>query len=163
MADDNAVDYQVPKPNPELKKLDFLVGKWKSQGTYKATPYGPAGVVDGEDTFEWFNEYFLKHSWKQPLGIGVEYIGYEEARGCFYTHYFDSNGPYDEEGSTYEGEMRGNKYVQCGPARITYEPSADGKTIKYTAEMGKTGRRQSLKAPDSDWAEWLEATYTRVD
>lgn len=55
--------------------------------------------------------FFWEHRWGQELGIGVEYIGYDEPNKRFFTHYFDNNGPYDEEGSTYEGEMRGDSYM----------------------------------------------------
>lgn len=160
---DTADYYQAPTPAPELKQLNFLVGRWQTKGNFKASEYGEAGTVEGEHSFEWFNEFFLKHSWKEALGSGVEYIGYEDARKSFYTHYFDNNGPYDEEGSTYEGEMRGKSYVQCGPARIIYTPSEDGATMKVTAEMSsKQQRRQGLDAPDTDWQDWLEVTYTKV-
>lgn len=155
--------YQAPTPAPELKQLNFLVGTWQTKGVFKASDYGPAGTVEGEHSFEWFNEYFLKHSWKEALGSGVEYIGYDAPNKRFHTHYFDSNGPYDEEGSTYEGAIRGANYVQCGPARITYTPGADGATMKVTAEMSsKQQRHQGLDAPDSDWQDWLEVTYTKV-
>lgn len=159
---DAAADYQAPEPNPELKKLDFLVGTWEQKGHMKPSQFGPGGPIGGTHKWEWFNEYFLKHSWSQELGEGVEYIGYEDARKGFYTHYFDNNGPYDEEGSTYEGKMSGKSAVFCGPARLTFTPSADGKTIKFTAEGGKKSRRQTLDAPDSDWFDWMEGTFTKL-
>jgi hypothetical protein len=162
MADSSSTDYQAPQPAPELQRLSFLVGKWQTKGSFRAHAYGPAGSVEGEHTWEWFNEYFLKHTWKEGLGEGVEYIGYDEPNKRFHTHYFDNNGPYDEEGSTYEGAMRGDSYVQCGPARITYTPSSDGKTMKVTAKLGKKQRSQGLDTPDSEWEDWLEATYTKV-
>lgn len=165
MADTDAdatVNYQAPKPSPELKKLDFLVGAWEQKGHMKDSQFGPGGPIAGQHTWEWFNEYFLKHTWSQELGEGVEYIGYEEARKSFYTHYFDNNGPYDEEGSTYAGEMRGKSAVFCGPARITYTPSADDKTIHFTSEGTKNQRRQELTAPDSAWFDWMEGTFTKV-
>ena len=167
MADATSGEYfAAPKPNPKLKDLNFLVGKWKLTGNFRATDYGPAGTIEGEDTFEWFNEYFLKHTWKQPLGTGMEFLGYEEdeEENSIVTHYFDNNGPYSRNGgSIYRGEMRNKSYVQCGPARITYTPSEDGKVVKYTAEMSVDGKSHGLDAPDSAWAKWLEATYTKID
>lgn len=157
-------DYQPPKPSPELKKLNFLVGKWKLAGTMKETAqFGPGMELEGWHSWEWFNEYFMVHRWKQELGEGIEYIGWEEARNSFYSHYFDNNGPYDEDGSTYEGEMRGKNYVICGPARITYTPSDDGKTLHFTSEGAKSMRRQGLDAPDSEWFDWMEGTFTKTD
>lgn len=164
MADsDSSNYYQAPKPAPELEQLTFLNGTWKTKGSFKATQFGPAGSSEGEHRFERFNDFFWKHSWKENLGEGVEYIGYDEPNKRFHTHYFDNNGPYDEAGSTYEGAMRGDSYVQCGPARLTYTPSADGKTIKVTADMPKKGQSQGLGAPESEWEEWLEVVFTKTD
>lgn len=163
MADNETVDYQPPKPSPELKKLNFLVGKWELTGAMKETQFGPAAELSGQHSWEWFNDYFLVHRWNQAIGEGVEYIGWEEERGSFFSHYFDNNGPYDEGGSTYEGEMRGKSYVICGPARITYTPSDDGKTIKFTSEGSKDMAHHGLDAPDSAWFEMMEGTFTKID
>lgn len=163
MADNDIIDYQAPAPAPELKQLDFLVGKWEVEGTIKETQYGPAGNVGGWHSWKWMKGgYFLEHRWEQELGEGAEYIGFDATNNRFHSHYFESNGPYDEAGSTYEGAMRNNNFVQCGPARITYTPSADGKTMRVTSDLSPTGEVQGLDAPDSEWTAWLEATYTKV-
>lgn len=160
---DTSIDYQTPTPDPALKQLDFLVGEWDLKGTMKESAFGPAGVIEGWHKWEWkYNGFFLVHTWKQELGEGIEFIGYDAANKRFETHYFDTNGPYDEAGSTYKGEMRGKSYVQVGPARITYTPSDDGKTIKFTSDMPKDLQPRQLNAPDSNWVEWLEGTYTKI-
>jgi len=46
---------QPPKPGPEVQKLAYYVGTWKSAGEVKvAGLFGPAGKSSGTETCEWF-------------------------------------------------------------------------------------------------------------
>lgn len=39
---------EMPKPAPELKKLDFLAGTWTMDGDSKPGPMGPGGQNDDD-------------------------------------------------------------------------------------------------------------------
>ena len=43
-----SVQAPAPQPDPEVKKLQVLVGHWTFKGEYKAGPLGPGGKVAGE-------------------------------------------------------------------------------------------------------------------
>ena len=43
----------APKPAPELQRLNYFAGNWKSDSDMKANPWGPAGKVTGKDRSEW--------------------------------------------------------------------------------------------------------------
>ena len=46
---------QPPKPGPEVQKLAYYLGTWKSEGEVKVgSPSHPAGKFAGTDTCEWF-------------------------------------------------------------------------------------------------------------
>ena len=46
---------QPPKPGPEVQKLAYTLGTWKTEGEAKAgNPFGPAGKFSGTGTCEWF-------------------------------------------------------------------------------------------------------------
>jgi hypothetical protein len=45
---------EAPKPGPEVQKLGYFVGTWKSEGDIKQNPFMPAGKFSSSDTCEWF-------------------------------------------------------------------------------------------------------------
>jgi hypothetical protein len=49
-----------PKPHPELRRLDPLVGKWRSKDHTNDSGLGPGVVVESVETFGWLDGgYFL--------------------------------------------------------------------------------------------------------
>jgi hypothetical protein len=50
-----AAKMEAPKPGPEVKKLSYFVGTWKSEGDLKENPFGmPPGKFASTDKCEWF-------------------------------------------------------------------------------------------------------------
>src|SRR5918992_422641 len=88
---------EAPKPGPELKLLQYFVGKWTSEGEMKPGPMGPGGRITGSDTCEWFEGRFAvicRSEGKTPMGpsksIGILSYSPEEK---VYTYYgVDSSG-----------------------------------------------------------------------
>ncbi len=62
-ADNNTqASSQPPKPGPEHKRLDALVGKWKSDGRTIAGGDEPVIKISGTDAYEWLpGGFFLLH------------------------------------------------------------------------------------------------------
>jgi hypothetical protein len=56
----------------------------------------------------------------QPPDEGVMYWGYDEPRGRFKTYFFNDQGPYDSDLSSYEGEVVDNRLVFTGGARFSH-------------------------------------------
>lgn len=155
MADDR--EFTMPRPSGALRRLEFLVGTWRSEGTLE----GPAGTVSGTETFAWLpGGFFLVHHWAGTFDVGAATVvdaGYEffdfDPVGCaFRTHFFSSLGPYDATNSQYRGDFDGPSLVLVGPARVTREPDGDDR-IRYVGEVpdGKGG-----------WAPWLRGELTRA-
>jgi len=72
---------QAPKPNPDLKSLDRLVGTWKV-----SDPSGKGGPK-GTETYEWMEGgFFLMHRFDFDHSgrkvKGIEIIGYEHTFGA---------------------------------------------------------------------------------
>lgn len=159
MADDN--EFAVPRPSPALRRLEFLVGSWRSEGTLECGAMGPAGTLSGTETFAWLpGGFFLTHRWHGTfdaggttvLDAGYEFFDFDPVAGVFRSHFFSSLGPYHEAHSKYHGDFEGSALVLVGPARITRE--ADGvDRIRYAGEVpdGKGG-----------WAPWLRGLLTRT-
>jgi hypothetical protein len=78
---------ELSTPNPALKSLERLVGKWK------ATDPSGEGALDGATTFEWMEggNFLLQHV---DFGDskGIEIIGFDEESKSLRSHYFDRSG-----------------------------------------------------------------------
>src|ERR1700741_2966968 len=88
---------EMPKPAPELKKLDFLVGKWASDADMKPGPMGPGGKMSTEEHNEWMDGgYFLVlHSnFKGAAftGSSIAFMGYDRDEKAYTYDEFNSNG-----------------------------------------------------------------------
>ena len=71
-----------PVPNPELKKLDKLVGTWHV-----------SGETSGQVSFSWMEGGFFLVQYVDLDGAkGLEFIGYDEDSHSIKSHYFDNDG-----------------------------------------------------------------------
>jgi hypothetical protein len=113
---------KLPKePNPLLKTLEPLIGKWKISGS----------DVEGEASFEWMEGgFFLIQKFDLNQGghqKGIEYTGFDEETGTLRSHLMQTNGSrftytYEIDGDTFYywfGEKGSDIY-----SRSTF--SADG-------------------------------------
>lgn len=164
-------DHEVPdppKPDPALRRLDFLMGTWQLDGKTDPAFEGPAMKVTGTYSFEWLHGgFFLAQRWDTVFGDpaggpseelpggavqkGIMFYGYDADTGKYRTHYFDGNGPY-HKGSTYEGEVVGGHLRFTGPARFTVLPNDDD-TIVTDWELPTGG---------GGFAPWMQITWSRI-
>ena len=139
-----------PKPGPEVKRLGYFVGTWKSEGEMKPSPFGPGGKFTTTDRNEWFpgNFFVVMHSeGKTPMGPMQEMsvMGYNAEDKIYTYDGYDNMGEHDVSKGTvsgdtwvYNGESKmGGKVIkgrftikEGGPASYTYkfEMSMDGST-----------------------------------
>jgi Protein of unknown function (DUF1579) len=100
---------KAPQPSPELKKLDYFVGTWKTEGHTNSGPMGPAGSFSSIDHYEWQkgNFFVIGHSdFKSVMGDGVDLsvLGYDPAKKMFVYHSFNSAGEYESATGTFAGD-----------------------------------------------------------
>ena len=120
---DNARAGTLPvSPNPALRKLDRLVGRWTVSGK----------LVFGEIEYEWMEGafYLIQHvdltAFERPIQ-GVEYIGFDEDTQTLRSHFMDNHG----SNFTYTWDLEGDTL------RIWFgEKSADN---HFTGTFDKTG------------------------
>jgi hypothetical protein len=99
----------VPKPAPELKKLDYFAGSWSVQGEIKPSPFGPGGKLTGTEDLEWMDGGFFLvghtegHS---PMGDdkGLSIWGYDTEDKVYTFHAFNSSGEAISATGTLEGD-----------------------------------------------------------
>src|SRR5262245_31743251 len=94
-----------PTPAPELKKLDYFVGTWKSTGELKPSPMGPGGKFTSTERNEWMPGHFFLVTHGDASGV----IGHVIETAYFGYNAEDKNYTYDAFNSMGEAEhFKGN-------------------------------------------------------
>lgn len=139
-----------PQPAPELSKLDFLVGKWRSTAK-TSMPGAPSSEVTGTDSFEWQKgKYFLicNSEFTSPMGPGVELMifGYD-SHGSVYTYEsFNSSGEHEIATGTLSGDTWTWKSAEGSGAPFKWryiEKMVSPTSLKIHFEMSQDGTNWS--------------------
>ena len=74
--------FAAPPPHPELKRLEPLLGTWRSEDHTEDSIYGPGVPVASTESFDWLDGgYFLVSTYNavfgDPAQKGVMYWGYD--------------------------------------------------------------------------------------
>ncbi len=153
---------QPAKPNPELKKLEVLLGSWTYTGDAKQSPFGPAGKVTGTETFSMMaGGFFMEDRWdeKDPLGTvkGLQMWSYDATKKSLAYTYFTSAG---ESGSG-TVTISGNTWTWLGSG-ITYEgkPAYGRGTYTFTG-AGAFTVASDASADGKTWARSFEGKWTK--
>jgi hypothetical protein len=158
--------FDAPPPDPELKRLEPLLGTWTTEGHTQDSVLGPGVPVTSTETFRWLDGgYFLVQEYEttfgdEPTQRGVVYWGYDTAAGRFRIIFFSNNGPFTEEGNRYEGKVADGKLTSVGPARFQYELDGEGK-IKTNAD-GTSSVAWWLRDERGEWQAWMDLTFTKI-
>ena len=167
MADDTAPSaFEVPPPDPELKRLEPLLGTWTAAEHTEDSVLGPGVPVTSTESFYWLDGgYFLVSTYEtkfgsEPAQTGINYWGYDSEARKFRIIFFSNNGPYSEDGNRYEGSVADGKLTFEGPARFQYELDDDGK-IKTNSD-GSISVSWWLRDENGEWAPWMRNTFTRT-
>jgi len=99
----------MPKPAPELAKLDYLAGNWIGDGDLKPGPMGPGGKVTSTDEAHWMEgKFFLvmnsKFSGGMGEGSGTSYFGYNPDKKVYTYDEFNSMGQVEHSEGTVDGD-----------------------------------------------------------
>jgi Protein of unknown function (DUF1579) len=100
---------EVPKPGPELKKLDVFVGTWTLDGTMKPGMMGPGGSMTENEKCEWMEGsfYLVCHSeFKSSMGngSGLSVMGYSADDKAYTYREFNSFGEFDDSRGMLDGD-----------------------------------------------------------
>jgi hypothetical protein len=154
---------KAPAPGPENGRLAFFVGKWKTTGEMKETPFGPGGKFTATESCEWFSGKFslvCRSKGKGPTGptAGLGIMGYN-AEEKVYVYYGIDNTPmamttvprgtFADDAWTYEDESK-----------------MGGQVVKSRYVMKRTGKGSytsswAILGSDGQWKTVMEATSVR--
>ncbi len=142
-------------PNPALKPLSVLVGKWKTVGVH---PYIQGTELHGSVDIEWIEGgSFLKMSSTiahPQFPDSVSLLGSDDKSGHIFMLYFDQRGI----SRIYNFCMENNRWKWWRDSlelsqRCTIEIEDSGNKMTSKGEMRKDG---------SMWEKDLELSYTRI-
>jgi hypothetical protein len=141
----------------EHKRLEALIGRWKTEGWTKETPEAPAAKVDATDTYEWApGGYALLHGVDAKMGNetveGAEIIGYDPERSAYVTQYFGSDGPAAFEANLSEEDGALVWRMSSKTMRFTGTFSDDGGVITGHWELLDDG---------GNWQHWMDISLTK--
>ena len=155
----NAGAFTAPSPSPELRRLEPLVGTWRSDDRTQEGVLGPGVPVTSLETFSWLEGgYFLVHSYRTAFGsepdqTGVVYWSYDDDAGKFRTIFFSNNGPFTEDGNRYEGVVEGDRLTFVGPARFQHQLDRDGRIL--VNPDGTITVEWWLRDEGGSWQPWM--------
>ena len=147
--------HEAAIPNPALKPLSVLVGRWNTVGTH---PLVPGTTFHGQTSFQWLEggAFLVMHSEIKEPGIpsGIAIFGSDDSSGAYLMLYFDERGV----SRKYEVTLRDNvwKWWRDAPGfsqRFTAKIVDDGRTMIAEGQFSRNG---------SSWEKDLELTYTRA-
>jgi Protein of unknown function (DUF1579) len=159
--------FGAPPPDPELRRLNPLLGKWRSEAHTLDSVLGPGVPVTSTEEFYWLDGgYFLVSTYEtafgdEPAQKGINYWAYDSEAKRFRIIFFSNNGPYTEDGNRYEGKVAKGKLAFEGPARFQYELDDEGR-IKLHSD-GTLSVAWWLRDEDGEWEPWMNNTFSRTD
>ncbi|GAA2574141.1 hypothetical protein GCM10010411_02400 [Actinomadura fulvescens] len=143
-------------PRPENKRLDVLVGRWRSEGRTVPADGEPPVRIAGSDVYEWLaGGFFLVHHVDVRMGGDtvevIEMIGpYDPATGTYPMRSFDDQGNFTTMHAAVDD--RGVWTFTGGAERATLTIAEDGSTMSARWERTDDG---------STWLHWMDMTFAR--
>src|SRR5262245_28826363 len=163
MTEDEARAFVAPPPSRELKRLEPLIGKWRTKAMTEASALGPGALVTSVEEFHWLEGgYFLVQTYhtvfgNEPAQKGINYWFYDVEAKKFRIIFFSNNGPFTEDGNRYEGEIADEKLTFTGPARFQYDLDEGGKVKKN--DDGSLLIRWWLRDENGRFQPWMENIF----
>jgi Protein of unknown function (DUF1579) len=143
---------EMPKPGPEVKKLDMFAGLWTLDGEMKATSMGPGGKMTETEKCEWMDGGFFvvchaDFKGSMGSGSGITVMGYSTDDKIYTYREFNSWGEFTDSKGSVDGDtwtwtneekmgamtMKGRftmKITSPTSYNFSYEMSEDG--VKWT-------------------------------
>jgi hypothetical protein len=142
----------MPKPGPEVQRLAYFLGTWKTEGTMEASDFGPGGKFTGTDHNEWFpgGFFLVTHSDGSMGAMGkmkeMATMGYDTNKKAYTYHAVNSMGEEESSAGTVKGsdwDWRSDDFINGKPVKghfTIHEDSPTSYSMKFegSSDGGKT-------------------------
>jgi hypothetical protein len=151
---------QMPKPGPELKRLQYFTGTWHSEYELKPGPMAPGGKMSAVDQNRWMPGGFfveIRTEGNGTMGVlkGLAIMGYDAEAKVYTYDAFNNFGEADH----FKGTVQGDTWTW------TADGMMNGKATKlrFTAkEVSPTMYTMKFDmAPDGNWTTVMEGKATK--
>ncbi len=149
-----AVAQEMPKPAPEVKKLDALAGSWTLEGDMKPSAMGPGGKVTENEKCDWMEGGFYlvcKVDFKSNTmgdGSGLSILGYSTEDKAYtyrefnsWGEFTDSKGSLDNNTWTWTNDWKMGGMMMKG--RFTMKITSPT-TYDFSFEMSQDGTKWTM-------------------
>ena len=136
--------FDVPPPDPELRRLEPLVGTWRAEDHTQDSVYGPGVAVRNVETFRWLEGgYFLVQEYEtvfgdEPAQKGINYWYYDSEAERFRIIFFSNNGPFTEDGNRYQGKVAGRSSRSSDPRDSSTSSTTKGGSRRMTTARSRS-------------------------
>jgi hypothetical protein len=152
------------KPGPEVKKLDYFVGTWTTEGTVAQGPWGAGGKFSSTNTTEWMpgNFFIVGHSdSKMPAEVGgdskeISYIGYDVNQNTYTFDSFSSQGRHEVS----KGSVTGDTWLWTSEANYGGQDIKQKMTIKILSPTSHSIKFE-ISLDGTTWMTFMEGKATK--
>ena len=154
-----------PAPGPEVKKLGYFAGTWKSDGELKPGPMGPGGKFTEVIHSEWMSGGFflVEHTDATFAGMGkiveVAYLGYDPRDKSYSYDAFNSVGEAEHAKGSVEGDTWTWSSTLAGPDG---KPMKGRFTITIASPTSYTYKFEVAPESGGNYTSILEGKATKV-
>ena len=153
-----------PKPGPEVKKLEYFIGTWSSEGTISPGPWGQGGKFSGTDIMEWMpGNFFIEgHSdYKMPAELGgdgkaVSFMGYDTNQNTYTYNDFNSQGQHESSKGTFSADT----WTWTSSANYGGQEIQQKMTMKILSPTSYT-LKFDVSADGTNWMPFMEGKATK--
>jgi hypothetical protein len=154
---------EAPKPSPEHKKLDTLVGSWTVEGDAKPTPMGPGGKMTEIEKCDWMDgDFFLVchvdfKSVSMGSGSGMSVLGYSTEDKTYTYREYNSWG----ESMESKGSVDGDTWVWTNDEKMDGKTSKGRFTMKFISPTVYTFTYE-MSPEGSQWTTVMDGKATKA-
>jgi hypothetical protein len=152
---------EIPRPAPQLKKLDYFVGTWAAEGEIKPGPMGAGGKFTGTNRVLWMDGAFFlvtDSEFNGAFGKGSEtsYMGYDTNDKLYTYDSFNSLGEADHA----KGTVDGDTWIWLSETRMGPQTVKGRLTIKMLSATAYNFKFE-VSADGTTWNTVLEGKDTK--
>ncbi len=153
------------QPGPEVKKLDYFVGNWASEGTIAQGPWGMGGRFSAAGTNEWMpgNFFVQGHAaFKMPPEVGgegkeVAFMGYDTDQNLYTYDSFNSQGRRE----TSKGTVNGDTWTWNSTATYGGQDIAQKMTMKILSANSYSFKFEVSLDGGKTWMTFMDGKATK--